>query len=294
MNKQLVDKLKTALEGTDDPSLKVVLDRLKAYTDDVRESAAVDLITDIVEEVVDNKLQGEQMKQKLEMVDGVLDCLIGTYMEMSCMSDNADMFEMGNKACSMLVEVRAYLESCRKLMDPTSEYMVKEDSFYKQKMSGPAMASQDDMSGKMLSEIETLVGVDQAKLVSTISGYKTSIECVKALSEELSTKDSEIASLKNSLVLAEKNKLVDESINGRVKKLLPKQRQWALSLSKEQLESYLEVAPVLNLTEKVTDSKVEVSEISTVQLSDLDKKLCQTMGISEEAFKKQKMKNERK
>ena len=291
MNKQLVDKLKQLLEGDGEESSKVILERVLAYTEDMQKPSTVDLIKDIVEEVVDNKLQGEQMKQKLEMLDCILDCIVGTYMEASSMIEDPHMQEMGNKACSMLVDVRAYLEGCRKLMDPTSEYMVKEDGFYKQKMG---VASQSNESDLMLSEIKTLVGVDNAKLVSTIGAFKSSLECVKSLTEELNLTQVELDKVKSELVLSEKTKLVEDSINGRVKKLLPTQRQWALSLSKEQLVSYLEVAPVLNLTERTVSTKVEADDFSLVQLSDLDKKLCQTMGVSEEAFKKQKMKNERK
>ena len=291
MNKQLVDKLKQLLEGDGEESSKVILERVLAYTEDMQKPSTVDLIKDIVEEVVDNKLQGEQMKQKLEMLDCILDCIVGTYMEASSMIEDPHMQEMGNKACSMLVDVRAYLEDCRKLMDPTSEYMVKEDGFYKQKMGGAPQSNESDL---MLSEIKTLVGVDNAKLVSTIGAFKSSLECVKSLTEELNLTQVELDKVKSELVLSEKTKLVEDSINGRVKKLLPTQRQWALSLSKEQLVSYLEVAPVLNLTERTVDAKVEADDVSLIQLSDLDKKLCQTMGIPEEAFKKQKMKNERK
>ena len=291
MNKQLVDKLKQLLEGDGEESSKVILERVLAYTEDMQKPSTVDLIKDIVEEVVDNKLQGEQMKQKLEMLDCILDCIVGTYMEASSMIEDPHMQEMGNKACSMLVDVRAYLEDCRKLMDPTSEYMVKEDGFYKQKMGGAPQSNESDL---MLSEIKTLVGVDNAKLVSTIGAFKSSLECVKSLTEELNLTQVELDKVKSELVLSEKTKLVEDSINGRVKKLLPTQRQWALSLSKEQLVSYLEVAPVLNLTERTVSTKVEADDFSLVQLSDLDKKLCQTMGVSEEAFKKQKMKNERK
>lgn len=291
MNKQLVDKLKQLLEGDSEESSKVILERVLAYTEDMQKPSTVDLIKDIVEEVVDNKLQGEQMKQKLEMLDCILDCIVGTYMEASSMIEDPHMQEMGNKACSMLVDVRAYLEDCRKLMDPTSEYMVKEDGFYKQKMGGAPQSNESDL---MLSEIKTLVGVDNAKLVSTIGAFKSSLECVKSLTEELNLTQVELDKVKSELALSEKTKLVDDSISGRVKKLLPKQRQWALSLSKEQLVSYLEMVPVLNLTERTVDTKVEADDVSLVQLSDLDKKLCQTMGVSEEAFKKQKMKNERK
>ena len=291
MNKQLVDKLKQLLEGDSEESSKVILERVLAYTEDMQKPSTVDLIKDIVEEVVDNKLQGEQMKQKLEMLDCILDCIVGTYMEASSMIEDPHMQEMGNKACSMLVDVRAYLEDCRKLMDPTSEYMVKEDGFYKQKMGGAPQSNESDL---MLSEIKTLVGVDNSKLVSTIGAFKSSLECVKSLTEELNLTQVELDKVKSELVLSEKTKLVEDSINGRVKKLLPTQRQWALSLSKEQLVSYLEVAPVLNLTERTVSTKVEADDFSLVQLSDLDKKLCQTMGVSEEAFKKQKMKNERK
>ena len=291
MNKQLVDKLKQLLEGDSEESSKVILERVLAYTEDMQKPSTVDLIKDIVEEVVDNKLQGEQMKQKLEMLDCTLDCVVGTYMEASSMIEDPHMQEMGNKACSMLVDVRAYLEGCRKLMDPTSEYMVKEDGFYKQKMGGAPQSNESDL---MLSEIKTLVGVDNSKLVSTIGAFKSSLECVKSLTEELNLTQVELDKVKSELALSEKTKLVDDSISGRVKKLLPKQRQWALSLSKEQLVSYLEVAPVLNLTERTVDAKVEADDVSLIQLSDLDKKLCKTMGISEEAFKKQKMKNERK
>ncbi len=291
MNKQLVDKLKQLLEGDSEESSKVILERVLAYTEDMQKPSTVDLIKDIVEEVVDNKLQGEQMKQKLEMLDCILDCVVGTYMEASCMMEDPHMQEMGNKACSMIVELRSYLEDCRKLMDPTSEYMVKEDGFYKQKMGGAPQSNESDL---MLSEIKTLVGVDNSKLVSTIGAFKSSLECVKSLTEELNLTQVELDKVKSELALSEKTKLVDDSISGRVKKLLPKQRQWALSLSKEQLVSYLEVAPVLNLTERTVDAKVEADEVSLIQLSDLDKKLCQAMGVSEEAFKKQKMKNERK
>ena len=111
--------------------------------------------------------------------------------------------------------------------------------------------------------------------VMTMTAYKNSVDMVKTLAEEKQLLEREINTLKNTIELSEKAKIIDEFINGKVKKLFPKQRTWALSLSMEQLKAYLDATPGIELSTKYEQPIVTATE--TITLTELDKQIIKMM-----------------
>lgn len=258
---RLVNVALTNLPATDDLEPLIELrdkqmtetEALDTLETSIKEVAAqvVDEITDaIIEEVTDTKVDGEQMKQHLDRIDDALDYLmnLGHVMNRHMM----EMSEEGMKSCfdkvhGHVLKMIDTMKEKRKEFDPHGMYTEK-------KYSEPT----DEL--KILSE----------KAEFATSALREAQEASKALSEKIVEKDSEIKILKDKIELKEREDMVDKAIEGPQKKLLLKQRPWALSLNKEQLVSYLESAPVLNLSEKIVDQKVdEAPVINDIQLKAL-------------------------
>ena len=113
-----------------------------------------------------------------------------------------------------------------------------------------------------------------------LTAYKNAVETVKLLTEEKDNLQKEVVSLKEKMVDAEKVKLIDEAISGKEKKLFPKQRTWALSLSLDQLKAYLEATPVLNVNTKYEQPAVSPVAEEQLQLTDIDKSIINMMQKS--------------
>lgn len=254
---RLVNVALTNLPATDDLEPLIELkdkQMTETATLDVIETVAevIDEITDaIIEEVTDTKIDGEQMKQHLDRIDSALDQLMGLGHVMN--RHMMEMSEEGMKACfdkvhGQVLKMIDLMKEKRKEFDPHGMYMEK-------------MYKEPSEELKVLTE----------KVDFTTSALREAQEASKALSEKISEKDGEIKVLSDKIALREKETLIDKAIEGPEKKLLLKQRNWALSLNKEQLETYLESAPVLNLSEKIVDKKVEEpkAEISEIQLKAL-------------------------
>lgn len=111
--------------------------------------------------------------------------------------------------------------------------------------------------------------------VMTLTAYKNSVDIVKTLAEEKQLLEKEVLDLKNSIELSEKTKLVDEFITGKVKKLFPRQRTWALSLSIDKLKAYLDATPDFELNTKYEQPIVTATE--TITLTELDKQIIKMM-----------------
>ncbi|RTK98724.1 MAG: hypothetical protein EKK57_11140 [Proteobacteria bacterium] len=111
--------------------------------------------------------------------------------------------------------------------------------------------------------------------VMTLTAYKNSVDIVKTLAEEKQLLEKEVLDLKNSIELSEKTKLVDEFITGKVKKLFPRQRTWALSLSMDKLKAYLDATPDFELNTKYEQPIVTATE--TITLTELDKQIIKMM-----------------
>lgn len=228
---------------------------------DVKEIAAevLDQITDaVIEKITDTKVDGEQMKEHLSRVDSALDHAMGLgqhlnkhLMEMT----DGHVRSMFEKAHGHMMKMVDLLKEKRKELDPMGMYQEKpmEMSAYKQ----------------LSEKVQEVTGQsDFDKQVGTLLALRDTKETVTKLKEELSTKNEEVKALMEKIALKDKEQLVDNAISGPQKKLLLKQRTWALSLNKEQLTSYLENAPVLSFSEKFAEKEV-VDEKETV-LSELD------------------------
>lgn len=148
-----------------------------------------------------------------------------------------------------------------------------------------------------LSEsLKDLTGKEKAdEQLMVLTAYKNSVDTVKTLTEEKVSLEKEIVVLKESMELVEKTRIVDEAISGKEKKLFPKQRTWALSLSMEQLKAYLEATPVLNINTKY-EQPVVTSSTETLVLTDIDKQIIKMMDsqgikIDEQKYLADKKKN---
>lgn len=119
---------------------------------------------------------------------------------------------------------------------------------------------------------------DNEKLVAAAKEMQVSLSSVQV---ELSSVKTELADFKAAAAKAEKDSLIEAlSKDG---KLAPALKTWALSQSIEQLQAFSAVAPVISGAGKV-ESKDSPSAPST--LTDEQKKLCFSLGVSEKSFLK--------
>lgn len=216
---------------------------------DMKEIAAevLDQVTDaVIEKITDTKVDGVEMKEHLSRIDSALAHAMGLsqhlhkhVIEMS----EGDMRACFDKAHSSIMKMVDLLKEKRKELDPHGMYMEK-----------PYMEEYRQLSEKV-QEITGQAELD--KQVGILFSLRDSKENIKVLNEQISLKDKEIKQLKDSIEQKEKESIVDNAINGPQKKLLLKQRNWALSLNKEQLSAYLEHAQVLSFSEKILDKPVE-------------------------------------
>lgn len=251
--------------------------------DEVKEEIkeAVDEITDsVIEEVVENKFTGEQMKEHLTKLDETMDYMytMGQHISRMMMEHTDDaMKSLYGKAHAQVMKMAEMFAEKRKEMDPHGMHM---------KRPGMMMYSEDSI--KVLSEIEKITEDKGEAVIGKVIGYKLALDNVKQLSEQLDSKEAEVKVLTEKLQKIEKTKLVDEAIS-KAKKLLPKQREWALSLSETQLKAYLDVAPTLSLSENIIDVVKKEEEI-TVALTESDKAFIAEFKLDEAKFLAEKMK----
>lgn len=146
----------------------------------------------------------------------------------------------------------------------------------------------------MLCEtLKDLTGKEKAEeQIMVLTAHKNAVELVSTLTEEKKTLEAEVQTLKESISLAEKAKIVDEAICGKDKKLFPKQRAWALTLSMDQLKAYLEATPVLTVNTKYEQPVVT----EAILLTDIDKQIIKMMNsqgikIDEKKYLEDKKKN---
>lgn len=141
----------------------------------------------------------------------------------------------------------------------------------------------EDEDVTMMSELVTLTGkTNKQDQLIVLTAYKNAVDTVKILSKEKVELEKEIQKLKMNAIEVEKEKLEEEAINGKEKKLFPKQKTWALSLSLEGLKNYLEVTPVFSFAEKVIQPTVVMEEEAQVKLTEIDEeaiKLIEASGI---------------
>lgn len=287
-NKMKKTDAKLDLEGLKD--LKEIIRQMEEFNekmidmdiDEAKEGIKeiVDEITDsVIEEVVENKLTGEQMKEHLTKLDETMDYMysMGQHISRMMMEHTDDaMKSLYGKAHSQVMKMAEMFTEKRKEMDPHGMHM---------KRPGMMMYSEDSI--KVLSEIEKITEDKGESMIGKVIGYKLALDNVKQLSEQLDSKESEVKVLTEKLQKIEKTKLVDEAIS-KSKKLLPKQREWALSLSETQLKSYLDVAPTLSLSENIIDVVKKEEEI-TVALTESDKAFIAEFKLDETKYLAEKM-----
>lgn len=308
MNKELVDKLITKLENEQDPALQTILNRAKSFKElmvlsenekleviedaikDIVDEVTDDIIDDVVDEKIENKRKGELMKEHLKRLDMAMDHLMsyGLHLTKSMMeTDDESIKELLGKMHSYTMKMAEMVKEKRGEMDPHGMYTKHADSYYEAKFGEVIEQKEDTEEIKILSEIEKITEDKGDRIVGKVLAYKAALDSVKALTEQLSTKDTEIKTLSEKLVLSEKERLVEDAIHGRNKKLLPKQKEWALSLSLDQLKSYIEASPTLSLSEKVFD--VVKEEVPTVELSDVEKEFIKRLNLDEAKYKETKL-----
>lgn len=253
---RLVNIALTNLPATDDLEPLIELkDSLEELQSDVAQ--IVDEITDaIIENITDTKVDGETMKEHLDRIDSVLDHAMGLGHSLNkhMMETEGEMRACFDKAHGTVMKMIDVLKEKRKEMDPEGMYMERKPY-------------SEDI--KLSEKVKELTGTeDFDKQVGALMAYKESKESIKALNEQISLKDQEIKKLKDEVARREKEDIVTKAIEGPTKKLLLKQKDWALSLKKEQLEAYLESAPVLSLSEKIIEKVVEEKQ-ATLSESEL-------------------------
>jgi len=122
------------------------------------------------------------------------------------------------------------------------------------------------------------------KFAAKFAALSRQEKTIKQKQAELARKEAEIAA-------KEKVSLIEDAI--KAKKLLPSMKQWALSMTSENLKGFLELAPIMNVSnEKYTDvSPTVIPMEKEVTLSESDLFMIGGLGISKEQFLAGKKKN---
>ena len=267
MNTQLVDKLIDKLEGSEDPALNTILERAKSLKEGI-----TTLSEDLEAEI--EVLSDDEKMQRLIKLDDTMNFMydLGTHLSKRMLENpDNDMRDLYTKSHNLCMKMAEMFSEKRKSLTESS------------------FIPMSSYSQKLLSELPALTGEkDQDKQLDKLMAYKEAMDKVTLLSEEVTKKTEEVQNLRSIIQLADKTKLVDEAIHGKNKKLTPAQRTWALSCSKEQIEAFLESAPLLMKDGKVVEKEIEQS--SLVKLTEEEIASGQVFGISEKDLLAAKLK----
>lgn len=232
--------------------------------------AILDQITDsIIDEVVDNKLEPEEkMKEHTDSLDQSMDYVLAMgqhFSKMMMQHGDEGMKAFYTKAHSFAMKLADLMKEHRKSMG-IDAYKEKEQMYYEAQF------------GENVSELKAL----------SENTERVAQESLRKLSEELTNKDSTILALKEKLDKRDKEDLVRKAIQD--KKLTPSMKEWALSMSVSDLNSYLKIAPTMNISsEKVIDKAPEIVPFEhEVSLSETDMIMIRDLGISKERYLKAK------
>lgn len=288
MQRKLLEKIINSLEKDESEEAKMIVQKGNDYlklSESIQEEPGVsvepsaiealevllktilDQITDsIIDKVVDNKLEPEeQMKEHIQSLDESMDYIYAMgqhFSKMLMQHSDEGMKSLYTKAHSFSMKLADLMKEYRKGMHAESEYKEKPDL--------------------VLSEVST----DKVKVLSEqlSSTKEMAQESMKMLSEQLTQKDNELTSLRAQIAQKEKVSLIEDAI--KAKKLLPSMKQWALSMTSENLKGFLELAPIMNFsTDKYTDVVPEVIPMEKeVALSEFDMNMIKELGISKEHF----------
>ncbi len=291
LNKDVLKKLKEKFSSDDSDTGKLIVSKVDSYlelSESIQEEPGVsvepsaiealevllktilDQITDsIIDEVVDNKLEPEEkMKEHTDSLDQSMDYVLAMgqhFSKMMMQHGDEGMKAFYTKAHSFAMKLSDLMKEHRKSMgiDP---YKEKEQMYYEAQF------------GENVSELKAL----------SENTERVAQESLRKLSEELTNKDSTILALKEKLDKRDKEDLVRKAIQD--KKLTPSMKEWALSMNISDLNSYLKIAPTINISsEKVIDKAPEIVPFEKeVVLSETDKITIKSLGLSEEAYLKAK------
>ena len=295
MQRKLLEKIINSLEKDESEEAKMIKQKGNEYlklSESIQEEPGVsvepsaiealevllktilDQITDsIIDKVVDNKLEPEeQMKEHIQSLDESMDYIYSMgqhFSKMLMQHSDEGMKSLYTKAHSFSMKLADLMKEHRKGMNAESEYKEKPDL--------------------VLSEVST----DKVKVLSEqlSSTKEMAQESMKMFSEQLTQKDNELSSLKAQIAAKEKVSMIEDAI--KAKKLLPSMKQWALSTTSENLKGFLELAPIMNVSnEKYTDvSPTVIPMEKEVTLSESDLFMIGGLGISKEQFLAGKKKN---
>lgn len=288
LNKDVLKKLKEKFSSDDSDTGKLIVSKVDSYlklSESIQEEPGVsvepsaiealevllktilDQITDsIIDKVVDNKLEPEeQMKEHIQSLDESMDYIYAMgqhFSKMLMQHSDEGMKSLYTKAHSFSMKLADLMKEHRKGMDAESEYKEKPDL--------------------VLSEVST----DKVKVLSEqlSSTKEMAQESMKMLSEQLTQKDNELTSLRAQIAAKEKVSLIEDAI--KAKKLLPSMKQWALSMTSENLKVFIELAPTMNVsTDKYTDVAPSVIPMEKeITLSESDLFMMEGLGLSKEQF----------
>ena len=257
--------------------INVALTNLPA-TDDLQPLTKLEeeliFATKSVEETVNSKVMS--LEEKMEEMKHLE--LAKKYLKSYCVHSSKAMLESGDEDLKKMY--KDHHGRALKLAEEVKTHMLRLDPGMKD--DGDEDDLTEDKQIATLSEsIKELTGKDSAEeQLMVLTAYKNAVETVKLLTEEKDNLQKEVVSLKEKMVDAEKVKLIDEAISGKEKKLFPKQRTWALSLSLDQLKAYLEATPVLNVNTKYEQPAVSPVAEEQLQLTDIDKSIINMMQKS--------------
>ena len=288
MQRKLLEKIINSLEKDESEEAKMIKQKGNEYlklSESIQEEPGVsvepsaiealevllktilDQITDsIIDKVVDNKLEPEeQMKEHIQSLDESMDYIYSMgqhFSKMLMQHSDEGMKSLYTKAHSFSMKLADLMKEHRKGMNAESEYKEKDNL---------VLSDAIDDKVKVLSE----------QLSST---KEMAQESMKMLSEQLTQKDNELSSLKAQIAAKEKVSMIEDAI--KAKKLLPSMKQWALSMTSENLKGFLELAPIMNVSnEKYTDvSPTVIPMEKEVTLSESDLFMIDGLGISKEQF----------
>jgi len=295
MQRKLLEKIINSLEKDESEEAKMIKQKGNEYlklSESIQEEPGVsvepsaiealevllktilDQITDsIIDKVVDNKLEPEeQMKEHIQSLDESMDYIYAMgqhFSKMLMQHSDEGMKSLYTKAHTFSMKLADLMKEHRKGMNAESEYKEKDNL---------VLSEAIDDKVKVLSE----------QLSST---KEMAQESMKMLSEQLTQKDNELTSLRAQIAQKEKVSLIEDAI--KAKKLLPSMKQWALSMTSENLKGFLELAPIMNVSnEKYTDvSPTVIPMEKEVTLSESDLFMIGGLGISKEQFLAGKKKN---
>lgn len=288
MQRKLLEKIINSLEKDESEEAKMIVQKGNEYlklSESIQEEPGVsvepsaiealevllktilDQITDsIIDKVVDNKLEPEeQMKEHIQSLDESMDYIYAMgqhFSKMLMQHSDEGLKSLYTKAHTFSMKLADLMKEHRKGMNAESEYKEKPDL--------------------VLSEVST----DKVKVLSEqlSSTKEMAQESMKMLSEQLTQKDNELTSLRAQIAQKEKVSLIEDAI--KAKKLLPSMKQWALSMTSENLKGFLELAPIMNVsTDKYTDVAPSVIPMEKeMALSESDMYMIKELGITKEQF----------